>query len=211
MNFIKWNKYYKKILKEFNFRKEEDENSAKILSELLRGKNLANLNELRKLIFNKEVVVIGTAIKKAEMKKLKKNKYCIISADNATTFLLKENILPNIITTDLDGKVKNQIKANENGSIVIIHAHGNNIDAIKKYVPLFNGKVIGTTQCRPFNKIYNFGGFTDGDRGVFLAKHFKARKIFLLGFNFEKVVDKENKKVKLRKLKWAEKLIKELI
>lgn len=211
MNFQKWNKYYLQILKDFNFSKEEDEKSAKILSELLKGKNLATLNDLKKLIFNKEVAVIGTAIKKTEMKKLKKENYCIISADNSTTFLLEEKILPNIITTDLDGIVANQIKANELGSLTVIHAHGDNIGAIKKYVPLFNGKIIGTTQSTPFKKIYNFGGFTDGDRGVFLAEHFKAKKILLFGFDFEKVVDKENKEVKRKKLKWAERLIKEIL
>lgn len=207
MQFQKWNKYYKQILKEFNFSKKEDEYSAKILSELLKNKKLAKLSELKKLIFGKEVAIVGTAIKKSEIKKLKNANYCIISADNSTTFLLKENILPDIITTDLDGIVENQIKANEKGSLVIVHAHGDNINAIKKYTPQFNGKIIGTTQSTPFNKIYNFGGFTDGDRAVFLAKHFLAEKIFLFGFNFKKVVDKENKEIKLRKLKWAEKLI----
>jgi Uncharacterized Rossmann fold enzyme len=39
---------------------------------------------------------------------------------------------------------------------------------------------IGTTQTNPFNKVQNFGGFTDGDRGVFLASYFKAKKLFYL-------------------------------
>ena len=45
---------------------------------------------------------------------------------------------------------------------------------------------IGTTQTNPFNKIQNFGGFTDGDRGVFLASHFDAKKIILFGMDFGK-------------------------
>ena len=44
---------------------------------------------------------------------------------------------------------------------------------------------IGTTQTTPFNKIQNFGGFTDGDRGVFLASHFEAKKLFFLEWILE--------------------------
>ena len=35
-----------------------------------------------------------------------------------------------------------------------------------------------------FANLQNYGGFTDGDRAVFIADHFKAKKIFLIGFDF---------------------------
>jgi len=44
---------------------------------------------------------------------------------------------------------------------------------------------IGTTQLKPFGKLHNFGGFTDGDRAVCLAEHFKAGLIILAGMDFE--------------------------
>ncbi len=57
--------------------------------------------------------------------------------------------------------------------------------------------------------LYNFGGFTDGDRAVFLAHHFGSRSIQLLGFDFENVGEKPNcdEKTKLKKLGWAKRLI----
>ena len=49
---------------------------------------------------------------------------------------------------------------------------------------------IGTTQTNPFNKVQNFGGFTDGDRGVFLASYFNAKKIILFGMDFGNQIGK---------------------
>ena len=92
------------------------------------------------------------------------------------------------------------------------------IDSLEDYVEKFEGGTIGTTQIDPsdFKNLYNFGGFTDGDRAVFLASHFKAKKIFLIGFDFDGKMGKysfsENKDIamKIRKLKWCEELIKHL-
>ena len=42
-------------------------------------------------------------------------------------------------------------------------------------------------------KVHNFGGFTDGDRCVFLANHFKAKKIILLGMDFGTRIGKYSK------------------
>ena len=46
---------------------------------------------------------------------------------------------------------------------------------------------MATTQSAPFGEVHNFGGFTDGDRCVFLADHFAATRIILCGFNFTEV------------------------
>ena len=60
--------------------------------------------------------------------------------------------------------------------------------------------VIGTTQIEPISDVYNFGGFTDGDRAVFLAEHFGAKEIELVGFDFEaaegtKLKNKDSKEI----------------
>jgi uncharacterized Rossmann fold enzyme len=139
----------------------------------------------------------------------------LVTADGATSALLKYKLIPHIIVTDLDGDVLDQIKANLHGSIVIIHAHGDNIDKITKYISEFKGRIIGTTQTKPgvFENLHNFGGLTDGDRAVFLANHFSAEKITLIGFDFNNEIGKysfaENKDIKLKKkkLKWCKRLI----
>jgi uncharacterized Rossmann fold enzyme len=91
------------------------------------------------------------------------------------------------------------------GAVMVVHAHGDNIDLLKKLVPKFK-KLIATTQVMPLENVYNFGGFTDGDRCVFLAEEFGAKKIVLIGMDFgnsigpyskEKVENMELKKQKM--------------
>jgi uncharacterized Rossmann fold enzyme len=65
-------------------------------------------------------------------------------------------------------------------------------------------RFIATTQAKPFNRVYNFGGFSDGDRCVFVAREFGASKIKLAGFDFE---DPGVNQIKKKKLKWAKKLL----
>ena len=36
----------------------------------------------------------------------------------------------------------------------------------------------------PVKNVYNFGGFTDGDRSVFWAEEFGAKEIILIGMDF---------------------------
>jgi len=212
MDFEVWERYYERILSDFGFDRKEDERSASILSSLLSGKKVSSKDDLSTMIQRKDVIVVGGG------KNLEKeldndfSKAVVIAADGTTSTLLAERIVPNIIVTDLDGKIEDQISANKMGAIVAIHAHGDNIEQIKRWTPKFEGKVLGTVQCRPFDVLYNFGGFTDGDRAVFLAHHFGARSIQLLGFDFENVGEKPNcdEKTKLRKLGWAKRLISSL-
>lgn len=207
MEFNEWKEYYQKILKDFGYKQEEDEKSALYLSRIVYKENLIETSDLKNMLFGETVYIFGAALPK----KITDNfDGVLISADGATTALLENNILPHIIVSDLDGKAEDQIFANENGSIEIIHAHGDNIFAVKKYVPKFKGKIFCTTQSKPFKFVNNFGGFTDGDRAVFLAEHFGAKKINLVGFDFEKIGKysfSSNEKLKLKKLKWAKILI----
>ena len=108
--------------------------------------------------------------------------------------------------------VENSIKKmSRRKSIFVVHAHGDNIEKLRMVKKFKN--CIGTTQTEPFNKIQNFGGFTDGDRGVFLASHFNAKKIILFGMDFGTRIGKfsntkkSDRKIKLKKLKIGEELL----
>jgi uncharacterized Rossmann fold enzyme len=122
-------------------------------------------------------------------------------------------VVPEVIVTDMDGRVEDQIRAVELGSIALVHAHGDNIPKLKAYVPRFRA-CIGTTQARPFGRLQNFGGFTDGDRAVFMAEHLGARAAVLYGMDFQGEVGrysfKEGGERKRKKLLWAERLIKRI-
>jgi uncharacterized Rossmann fold enzyme len=220
MDFSEWEPIYMQILADFNFDRSLDEKAAVVLKTLIKKKNIITLEELSTSIKNQEVYIFGagpnletdvTVFKKNLKDGLFKEPTTIV-ADGATSVFIKNKLIPDIIVTDLDGNIPDQVRANKNGSIMIIHAHGDNISALKKWVPKFNGKLIGTTQAMPDEQqgIYNFGGFTDGDRAAFLASHFKAKRINLVAFNFKEIGKysyKYHSKTKIRKLTWANLLI----
>ena len=182
-----WKKWYSNILKEFKYDEKKDKESAIILNSILKRSNIND--EIVSLIKNETVFVIGsgpslsTAIPK--LKNLKKS--IKIAADSSVKPLVDNGIVPDIVITDLDGDW-NSLEKIATKSIFVVHAHGDNINKLK-FSKKFK-KCIGTTQSKPFSKIQNFGGFTDGDRGVFLANHFGAKKIILFGMDFGERIGK---------------------
>lgn len=208
MNFAAWEPIYEQILEDFGFDRAGDEEAAQFLSRKLTEENTVSLSELKALISGKPVLVCGNAPKlRRELSEINFSDFTVIAADGAAAVLMDMGIVPEIICTDLDGNseadIEKEILACEKGSIVLIHAHGDNIDKLEKYVPRFK-RFIATTQAKPFDKVYNFGGFSDGDRCFFLAREFGAKNIKLAGFDFE---DPGVNTIKKKKLKWAKKLI----
>jgi len=224
MDLDTWFLWYERILKEFGFSLEDDEKSAKILNRLLDEHNSLYIAETN---IKNNVIIFGAgpSLKKNvielkeldEVEELDLNKFTLIAADGATTALLEENIIPDIIVTDLDGKMDDIIKANNERTILVVHAHGNNMDKIKEYVPKLK-RILGTTQSVQLENVYNFGGFSDGDRCVFLAIWFGAKLIVLAGMDFGNIVTNYSRpdlaeskgkadEIKQMKLKFAKELI----
>ncbi|TAH56094.1 MAG: DUF115 domain-containing protein, partial [Methanosarcina mazei] len=195
-------------LKDFGFDREGDEKAARFLSSMLTVKNTVSLSELEAVISEKPVLACGNAPGlRAELSKIDLSAFVIIAADGASAVFMDMGRVPEVICTDLDGNsesdLEKEIVACEQGSIVLIHAHGDNLDKLEKYVPRFK-RFIATTQAEPFDKVYNFGGFSDGDRCVFVAQNFRAKSVRLAGFDFE---DPCVNPIKKKKLKWAKELI----
>ena len=203
MQFATWEPIYLTILEDFGFSLSGDEDAAKLLAELLRGSE-NRLSAAYALVRGRSVAVFGNApTLDRELDVGREKDAAFVAADGATATLLRRGIIPDIIVTDLDGSFPDILKANREGSIVVVHAHGDNLDALHRYVPQLDG-VIGTAQCRPPEGLYNFGGFTDGDRCVFLAKELGAASIKLVGFDYE---DDSVTPRKREKLAWAKRLI----
>ena len=206
-----WKKRYLLILKELDYSQKKDKESAIILDSILKKTN--TIEKISKMIEGKTVFVIGSgpSLSKA-IPKLKKLKRTIkIAADSSLKPLVDNGIIPDIVVTDLDGDENTIKKIAKTKSIFVIHAHGDNIEKLELVKEIKNK--IGTTQSNPFNKIQNFGGFTDGDRGVFLASYFGAEKIILFGMDFGNKIGrfsntkKSDRKVKLKKLEIGESLL----
>jgi len=215
MTILGWESKYKEILKDFGYSRKKDSQSCKLLDSLLPKKT--PIVKIRDLIENKPVFVVGAGPSLPScisiLKKYKK--ITKIVADGATRAIIENNLKPNIIVTDLDGDIKSLKKAGRTNTIMVVHAHGDNSEKIH-FVKNFKN-CIGTTQTKPLGKIHNFGGFTDGDRCVFLANHFKAKKIILLGMDFGTRIGKYSKTrvisrtTKIKKLRRGKKLLEWLV
>jgi len=199
-----WRKRYFSILKELNYSEKKDKESALILDSIL--KKTDTIKKIRKLIEGKTIFVIGSgpSLSSAIPKLKKLEKSIKIAADSSLKPLVDNGIIPDIIVTDLDGNKDTIKKISKTKSIFVIHAHGDNIEKLQIVKKMKN--CIGTTQTNPFNKVQNFGGFTDGDRGVFLASYFNAKKIILFGMDFGNQIGKfsntkkSDRETKLKKL-----------
>ncbi len=203
MDFKQWEPIYEEILRDFGWSREKDEEAGRMLAGLITGKAL-DPSVLKELLEGKNILVCGNALTLSnDIEGIDAGKFVVIAADGATSTLLEKGIVPDIIVTDLDGYIPDEIEANRKGAIMVVHAHGDNmrrLEAVKNMA-----RIIGTTQAAPIpGRIHNFGGMSDGDRCVFLANEFGAGSITLAGFDFG---DKKVTEIKKKKLKWARKLI----
>jgi 2-amino-4-hydroxy-6-hydroxymethyldihydropteridine diphosphokinase len=194
VRFIDWFPYYQNIRQQFGYSTEKDQHAANVLSNMLKRKSL-DLKVLQKKIARRHVMVIGAGDSLIQnIKFVKKNrKFVKIVADGATKALIENHIRPDVVVTDLDGDISFLRKAERVGAIIVVHSHGDNIEELKKIVPTLR-HVIGTTQVMPVENVYNFGGFTDGDRCVFLADEFGAEEIVLVGMEFGDRIGEHSKK-----------------
>src|SRR5437879_11648957 len=182
MEFDAWEPFYEEILKGFGFSREKDEAVAIELDKLLGGNRVPD-SSLRKIIRGKEVTVAGNGPNVAE--EIGEARGVLLTADEATSVALEKGLLPAILVTDLDGTVTDQVKANAEGTIAVIHGHGDNGPAVRQWAPRFSGTTVATTQSRPVGGFRNFGGFTDGDRAVFTAEHCRAARFRMVGLEFD--------------------------
>jgi len=194
MKFEEWEPFYKEIVSKMGYDVTKDRESAKILQNLLlKNGNYLKADFLREVIKGRKAYVFGAGPSlELALKYLSFKDGIKISADGATSALLEFGLIPDIIVTDLDGDFEDIRRANRLGAYVVVHAHGDNIDKLKEYVPRLE-KVLGTCQTEPLDIVYNFGGFTDGDRAAFLAEELGAKEITLVGFDFGDVVGKWSK------------------
>ena len=178
------------------------------------------LEDLSKIVgFSDKHIVFGAGPSlKKHIQMIKKEfdlkNYVLIAADGATSALIEEKIAPDIVVTDLDGNMDDILIANIKGANVVVHAHGDNLKQIVQFTPFFTN-VLGTTQSQPAGNLYNFGGFTDGDRSIFLSVALGACEIHLAGMDFGEIVTKYSRpnlpdivgpadEIKRKKLEYAE-------
>ena len=199
-----WESKYREIRSVFGYSKFKDLESAQKLNKKIVKKY--PISKIKKIIAGKTVFIIGAGPSLSNsISSLKKYENITkIGGYGAVEALIENDIRADILVTDLDGDIPSIKKIGKTKIPIVVHAHGNNFEKLE-LVSKFQNK-IGTTQTKKFGRLENFGGFTDGDRCVFLAEGFNPEKIILFGMDFGKKIGRYSKKkvvdrkTKLKKL-----------
>lgn len=217
MEYSVWVERYRAIQAEFRFPFDREVAAAEALERLLRpADRLGALERATAPLRGRTAVVVGRApgAGPPPVWRLPPSgrAAAIVAADGATEACLEAGLVPTVIVTDLDGPVASEVTASGRGSLVVVHAHGDNVPALARWVPEFPGALVGSWAGPPRPALLNVGGFTDGDRAAFLADAAGADPILLWGFDLDRVEEDDpvRRERKRSKLAWAGRLLAEL-
>ena len=203
MNFETFEPIYEAILTDFGFGREADEHARDIAEELSTPFRLSRFDEWEE----ETVAIVGAApsLRDEESMALAREATVVVAASTAADVLRDAEIDIDCMVTDLDKNPETAAELTRQGVPVAAHAHGDNIPAIREWLPQFAARnTLTTTQASPVGSVYNMGGFTDGDRAAFLADHVGAGRLTFPGWEFD---DPEVTPMKARKLEWAARLL----
>ncbi len=208
MLFSEWEPVYEEILGDMGYSRADDEGSVRVLEMATLNCDLISGEEAGELI-GAECTVFGNSPGLERDVERLGTKGTLIASGSSVGRLLAMGVTPDIVVTDMDGDISAQLEASSRGAVTFLHAHGDNRELAAKYAGLFKGPVVLTTQSVPTLIAYDYGGFTDGDRAVCLARHFGCRRIFLPGFDYSHPMPKEGSdpETKAKKLAWAKRII----
>ena len=200
---MNWPDQYQRIVAEFGFDQAADAESARQLAQLHPHAAPP------RLLLDVTVLGCGPSLERAELSSLKGT---VVAADGATTRLRELEVFPDIVVTDLDGEMADLNWAAQNGALMVVHAHGDNQERLEETAgwPL----VHPTCQSPAGPGLANYGGFTDGDRALFLCRAWGAKSVRLIGFDFDAPPSKYSHvwgANKARKLAWAKRLAEEAL
>lgn len=204
MRFSDWEPVYEAVLADFGYDRGADERARDILADLLPG---PGYDPARLDIQGATVAVAGGADRLTQTGDLAlaREADAVVAASDAATRLREHGVRVDCMVTDIDKRPETARELTEAGTPVAVHAHGDNVETLRSVVPgLEGGAVMPTTQARPVDGVYNFGGFTDGDRAAFLADTLGAVASFFRGG-----ISTTPRSMRRRdgKLGWAEQLL----
>lgn len=201
MNYPTWNPVYERILADFGFSREADEHARDRLAALVGGFDERRLDRAA----DATVAVAGAAPSLESDAAVADAADAVFAASAAAPRLRDVGVSVDLMVTDLDKTPDAARRSTRDGVPVAVHAHGDNVAEIERWVPrMDDGYVLPTTQAEPHGPVVNHGGFTDGDRAAFLADAVGAAGLRFPGWDFD---DPALGTVKRRKLGWAERLL----
>jgi uncharacterized Rossmann fold enzyme len=193
MEYHEWEPFYEAILADFGYDRAADEAARDWLADRVGPFDLENVE------VSGTVAIAGAADSLESTLQVVEQADGVVAASDAAGRLAAAGLHPDLVVTDLDGDPDSAVELATGGVPIAIHAHGDNREELREYVPEFPREaVIGTTQAEPVGPLHNHGGFTDGDRAAFLAYAIGVDRLTFPGWDFD---DAEG--VKSRKLEWA--------
>jgi uncharacterized Rossmann fold enzyme len=220
-----WEPHYNGIVSKLNLNPEADRAATLLLDSLLENKPPGPvLEKLETTIKGRDVVVCGAGPSlERHLERVIPSRgltdVVYVASDGAASALLEFNYRCDILVTDLDGDPNDLREVIRRGAIPVVHAHGDNMDKIRDFVPTLDF-VLGSTQVEPTEHVSLWGGFTDGDRACYLVSHYNPASVILAGMDFGDVVGRWSKpghkssfiadKRKRKKLEIASELISNL-
>ncbi|WP_440772759.1 6-hydroxymethylpterin diphosphokinase MptE-like protein [Natronorubrum sp. DTA28] len=203
MEFDEWEPVYEAILADFGYDRTGDERARDVLASLTDEFDLERLSAAR----DATVAVAGAGPSLEDEASLERARDAdvVFAASTAVDTLAEHGIDVDCMVTDLDKNPDTVRRLTDAGIPVAVHAHGDNVPAVRDVVPDCSDEfVLPTTQAAPRSSVENFGGFTDGDRAAFLADHLGASRLVFVGWDLD---DPTVDPAKARKLEWAERLL----
>ena len=203
MDFATWEPVYEAILADFGFDRAADERARDRLAVLTEPFDASRLAGLE----GATVAVCGAAPNLADDNEVANAREAdvVVAASSAADVLRDAGVDVNLVVTDLDGSPETAVALSRAGVPVAVHAHGDNLEAVERWVPAFDpASLLPTTQAAPVGPVRNYGGFTDGDRAAFLVDAFGAAALTFPGWDLD---DPTVGTTKARKLRWAERLL----
>ena len=201
--FADWEPIYEAILADFGFDRTADERARDVAASFATPFDHDRLAAL----IGGSVAIVGAAPSlAAELAAFDPAGVdAVVAASTAADVLSDADIPVDLMVTDLDKNVSTARELTHAGTPVAAHAHGDNIPAVREWLPKFDSQqTLVTTQAAPRDAVEHFGGFTDGDRAAFIADAFGASELRFLGWAFD---DPAVGPMKARKLRWAEHLL----
>jgi uncharacterized Rossmann fold enzyme len=203
MDYDEWNPVYEAILSAFGYPQSGDERARDRLVALLVDSETYDPQSLT--LDGRTVAVAGGAPSLTDEVALAADADRVVAASTAADRLLAAGVSVDLVVTDLDKHPDTVVELTRAGTPVAVHAHGDNVALVESTVPRCDpSAVLPTTQAAPTDGVWNFGGFTDGDRAAFLADHLGAAALVFPGWDFE---DDSVTDEKREKLVWAERLL----
>jgi uncharacterized Rossmann fold enzyme len=201
VNFETFEPVYEAILADFGFGRDADERARDVAAAFATPFDLDRLGDWR----GRTVAIAGAAPSLADEVAVAREADVVVAASTAADVLRDRDVDVDCMVTDLDKNPETAAALTREGVPVAAHAHGDNVPAVREWLPRFDAEwTLATTQAAPSGAVQNPGGFTDGDRAAFLADHVGAGQLTFLGWDFD---DPDVNPMKARKLDWAARLL----